>query len=134
MNSRKLIEHTRDLLQEYESIRLGLTSTGPSRERKLEDPLIVDDAEVLEKYLQRHQVHITNEIMGKNEVSFIRETFLGCLRRNEILEVARFKIGNSEAFQQNCKCELIESGLLLVSGHLLFGDVEIGRNWFLFLQ
>jgi hypothetical protein len=56
MNSRKLIEHTRDILQEYEAIRLGLNAKGPSRERKLEEPLIVDDVEVLEKYLQRNQV------------------------------------------------------------------------------
>jgi hypothetical protein len=55
MNSRKLIEHTRDVLQEYESIRLG-KERGSLEQPNLTDPLIVDDIEVLEHYLQKHQV------------------------------------------------------------------------------
>ena len=56
MNSRKLIEHTRNVLQEYESIRLGIQQNGSTRERQLQDPIIVEDMEVLQGYLNYNQV------------------------------------------------------------------------------
>jgi hypothetical protein len=74
------------------------------------------------------------EIKGKNEVSFIRETFLGCLRRSGILEVPHSKVGNPQAFQQNRECKSIEDRLLFISSNLLLGNVEIGGNWILVLQ
>jgi hypothetical protein len=79
MNSRQLIEHTRNVLQEYESIRLGIDSNDPMRAH-LDEPLIVNDLEILQQYLTK------NQILGENQASFIRETYLGCIRQSHILE------------------------------------------------
>lgn len=98
-SSRNLILHTVQLLKQYETVRLGAAT---NEDRKLSKPIAVEEDEMLETYLAKEKVRtdidLTCKITGKNECGFMRETFLGCVRRGPFLEV--MKRSNNQATLQ----------------------------------
>jgi hypothetical protein len=51
MNSRKIIEHSKKLLEAYENICLGIPCD-------FCNPLVIEESEILETYLAKHNVLI----------------------------------------------------------------------------
>jgi hypothetical protein len=129
MNSRQLIVHTRNILEEYESVRMGIDFSGMVRERNLAAPLIVDDLDLLDKYLK------SKNIENENQISFIRETYLGCIRQSRILEETL------KHFNKSAAVNLLQKDYYLFQGtfcslfsNYVYSYVEIRGDWVLIIR
>ncbi|KAJ3304933.1 hypothetical protein HDV03_002161 [Kappamyces sp. JEL0829] len=96
-NSRQLIRHTVAALKEFESVRLGVgLRRHGNQDSRFSNPIAAEEEQLLETYLSEHN------ITGENECSFVRETYLGCIRRGPFLEATlqRFLKSASGTFLQ----------------------------------
>ncbi|KAJ3270692.1 hypothetical protein HDV01_007516 [Terramyces sp. JEL0728] len=84
MNSRKLIEHTRNALFQYEAHRLGMVDDNldivSERDRDLSHPIIVEEEEILEKYISKHKVRLlSHRLKGKTTCFSLKKHTLDAL-------------------------------------------------------
>ncbi|KAJ3314721.1 Intraflagellar transport protein 80 [Boothiomyces sp. JEL0838] len=86
----KIAMEMEDALFQYEAHRLGLVDESleivSERDKDLSIQIIVEEEEILEKYLSKHKIE------GENDVLFIKETYFGCVRNAKLLDFVKEKI------------------------------------------